>query len=207
MRRIGMVLGVALAVGVFAGGTAAQEKSTLMVDPRIGLGFGAGDVGEVVDPGVAFGGRVAYRFHHHMAAWGDVDYQLLENARDEFGTSLAPELDALHFTGGIEAVFEKDPYAAPPFTFRFYVGGGGVNLSGEDATTTFDETYPVFVAGGAIGYRLSRLVEPFVDGRGYFVFMDGNDTRVFSDRSPSVEPFDRGWTTPLTAGVRLHFQL
>lgn len=180
----------------------AQEGGDLTFEAQGGVAIPAGALADIADVGATVGGSVGYQFHPNFGWRAGVEGIWLNDTRDAADVMPSPAMDIVHFMTGPEVVFPRPSYQDLPMTFRMFVAGGGATVNAVGSGVSFDHTYFVFSFGGAAGYQLSEVVNIFVDGRGYLFLFDEQDTLVFADRSPFVQPFAEGWVAPLTLGIR-----
>lgn len=171
-----------------------------------GIAVPAGDLADFTEVGPAFGGGIAYWFSPRVAIRADVDASLL-NGKDSEGTGPeGPDASLLHYNAGLQVNLTNPD--ATPWNFMLNVGGGASTLDVDDVEgvlTDFSETYFALNGGLGIGYDLSQNLSIFVDGQWYLTFTDEEDTAVFADINPEVDPegFSTASDIPLTLGIRV----
>ncbi len=190
---------------------AGQERGAWSVEAQMGPAIPAGALADATDVGLTAGGSVGYQFHPNFGWRAGVEGIWLNDTRDAQGVVPSPNMSVLHVMTGPEVVFPRPSYQYLPMTFRLFAAAGIASIDATDtfsdgSSVAFDHTYFAVSFGGAAGYQVTPTVNIFVDGRGYLLLFDEQDTAAFADRSPSVDPFSEGWVVPLTVGVRLTFQ-
>lgn len=201
----------ALGLLAAAGTARAQEAGSVTVDPRGGVVFPVGALDEVTDFSVSVGGGLAYRVSRDVAIRGDLRYGRLDGETDEQGRAVAPSLDLLHYTAGVAVDFPRPRWQNAPLSFQMNLGVGATRMSGSErygdgSRLEFDQTYPTLTAGGKIGLPVASRIRAFVASEAYLIFADEDDTAVLTDRAPGADPFDTGWTVPLTVGIEASFR-
>lgn len=203
--KYALSLAVAALLAWSAGDAAAQERWTF--DGRGGVGIPTGDLEELTDVGASLGLGIAYWLSPRVAfrVDGDVDNLSGSAATD-------PDFRLWHFNGGFE--FRLTEPTRSPWNISVNVGGGGTTIDTDDFTLVgpegavtggFTQTYPALNGGLKIGYGISRNVDIFVNGGFNVTFTDDDDTIVFSQINPAVDPdgFSTAVVIPITAGFRI----
>lgn len=215
------VLGAFLALTMAAAPVDAQEAVTL--DFAGGVGIPGGDLADFQDIGPAFDIGLDVRVHPRFSLRASGGAEIFSGTEIEnaFDASIAEQgfvdFSTVHFNGGgvVHAVNEG------PLRVDFN-GGAGVTIltsergefsgAGDDATLVeivdLSETYLNVTAGLDIGYMVSEQVELFVGGDGHLFFMDedGENESALNNIAPDLSAPSTGWTVPVAAGVRFHFQ-
>lgn len=211
------VLGAFLAVTMAAAPVDAQEAVTL--DFAGGVGIPAGDLADFQDIGPAFDIGLDVRVHPRFSLRASGGAEIFSGTEIEgaFDNNVATDgfadFSTVHFNGGgvVHAVNEG------PWRVDFNGGAGVTILTSErlemsigEFTEVVDlsETYLNVTAGLDIGYMVSEQVELFVGGDGHLFFMDedGENESALNNVADGLSAPSTGWTVPVAAGVRFHFQ-
>ncbi len=96
-------------------------------------------------------------------------------------------------------------------TFVAYLGAGATSAKAKESFSdgsSVDFSSTVFTASGAgeVGWQFNDSINLFVGFQAYAMWFDEEETAVFADRSPEIEPFDLAWEFPVTLGLRLSVQ-
>ncbi len=215
------VLGAFLALTMAAAPVDAQEAVTL--DFAGGVAVPAGDLADFQDLGPAFDIGLNVRVHPRFSLRASGGASLMQGAEIEnaFDASIPEDgfvdFNTVHFNGGgvVHAVNQG------PLSVDFNAGAGisiltsqrgefsGAGDEGQFVEVVdISETYLNVTAGLDIGYMVSEQVELFVGGDGHVFFMDedGEAEGALNNIAPGLSAPSKGWSVPVAAGVRFHFQ-
>lgn len=211
-----------LALALATTGPAAGQQKPIDFDARAGLGFGVGNLGDVVDGvgpafnvGVNFG--VADRLFVRVTGGAEM-YEGIDLGAPVGNEGLNElDVDLIHFhAGGLYYLMppeERGLSVALEGTAgltNFHVPRLATSVGTDAVEFQLSELY--FSAGGGVslGYAVHEQVDLFLDGHSYLVFGSEDDTvellQVVNDVSEEpVDSLDTMWSVPVTVGVRLHF--
>lgn len=217
------VLAAFLALTMATATVDAQEAVSL--DFAGGVGIPASDLADFQDFGPAFGIGLDVRVHPRVSLRASGGAEIfsgaeIDNAFDNaVATDGLADFSVVHFNGGgvLHAV-DQDPWRVD------VNGGAGISIltserqelsgvpqaDGGTGTAFIDLSEVLFnVTGGVdIGYLVSEQVEFFVGGDAHVFFIDeeDRDVRALNNVAPDLEAPSTGWSIPVAAGVRFHFQ-
>jgi hypothetical protein len=205
------VVAALLAISASSGGAWAQATGSFNVTAKAGVGIPGGDLWLIQDPGFHTGGAIAFYFTPNFAIRGEVTASLLNSIEDSFGNVPSPDMDLIHFGGGFEVNFSSWDWQRFPMTFVASLGAGATSVKAQESFSngsSVDFSSTVFTANGAgeVGWQFNDSVNAFVSFQAYAMWFDEEETAVFADRSPEIEPFDLAWEFPVSLGVRISVQ-
>lgn len=204
-RVVGAGLAVLVSMLLWPGVARAQWS----VDAGGGVAIPVADLADLEDPGPAFGGAVAYRFHPRVAVRVGGGFDFLSGAEREDGEA-APDMTVSHYNAGIELLL------TPPEESRFrasiHAAAGGSSFDtevfrvpGEPVRDQDDFFETFFTAAG--GIQLATEVRPNVSlllrGEWQLVFSDEQKTVRLAGLLGGDQGFDTLSVVPVTLGVRV----
>lgn len=197
---------LALVLSTLVAAEDASAQGRFSFDGSGGVAFGVGELSDLTDPGVSVGGGIAYWLTRRLAVRGDFDANLLSGKDSEGTGPEGPDLDLLHYGGGLQLAL-TDPVRSR-LNLTVNLGGGATTIDAdafqaEGEPVEFSETYLALNGGLGIGYDLSDNVAVFVDGQWYVSFTDEEETAVFGSINSDVEAFDIASAIPVTLGLRI----
>ncbi len=209
MRSAG--LGAAVVAAMVWAGSATAQSGPFTVSARAGIALPAGDLHKIQDPGFHAGGALAFYFSKHVALRGEFSADFLNSMTDSDGEVPSPAMTLLHFNGGFEFNFTRPKWQDHPLTFLMAIGVGATSGTAketyDDGTSVdWSQTMLTGNASAEVGWQFNESVNVYLAGYAYLMKFGKKNTEVFADRSTDVEPFEIGWTFPVTVGVRLSLQ-
>lgn len=197
-----------LAITASAGEARAQMTGSFHVTPKAGIAIPGGDLWRVQDPGFHAGGALAYNVTPRIAVRGEVTGSFLNSIEDSFGNVPSPSMTLIRFGGGLEFNAPRGRRQAFPMTFVAFLGAGGTSASADESfsdgsSVDFSSTAFTASGGGEVGWQVDDGLNVFVSFQAHAMWFDEEDTAVFADRSPEVEPFDLAWEFPVSVGGRI----
>ena len=208
--RIRKGMGAALlAVIVGTGSAWAQnpEETPFNISARAGVAIPAGELWQMLDPGVHAGAALSYYFDKHVGVRAEFAADFLNDREDSTGGTPSPGMTLLHFNGGVEFNFARPSGQSLPLTFVAGIGAGATSATAsesyaDDSSVDFSSTVFTANASAEVGWQFNPNVNVFLGFYAYLMKFSEEDTQVFADRSPDVEAFGWAYSFPITLGVK-----
>jgi len=198
------------------GGRSAWKAGTVSIEARGGLGLASGALADLTGGvGTFVGGGLSVQLSPNFALRADGSGEFLdEGVVPSSPVGIMPPLRLINADGGIEIDFPQTDPEKPPLFANLYLGVGATNVHATpitnmpdtpegNAVNNFSKTYLSFHGFAGFGYQPTRSVLFFVRGETYFVLLRDADAALFRAVAPGLDPFNRFWEHPVSAGVRL----
>lgn len=204
-KLVGLVLGLALVTGLPA---AVDGQSRFTFEGGGGVSIPVGPLNDMASVGSSLSGSIGYRLIPRLAFRLDFAANFLEGINSSENGIAGPDLNLYQYTGGFEFEF-TDPRHSK-WHVILNAGAGATTFDTDEFTLNgvdqdFTESYFTTNAGLGIGYEVSSDVDLFFKIQWYVAFTDEEDTAIFSEINPLIDPegFETASVIPVTLGFRI----
>lgn len=202
------VVAIVVAGGAVAAAGADRAGAQVRAEWRGGLATAGGELGQMTTPGATIGAAIGLGVAGPLGVRVDVEVTMLEES--EMGDTPTPGVNLAHLLFGPELVLP------PRRRLRARVGASaGVTAFEVEAFSNanlppgepnvLEETYPTVGGSLSLEWLPGRRLAVFATGRALVTLTNEEDTARLSYLTPEIEPFDRAWTYPLSAGLAIRF--
>ncbi len=204
-------LGAALFAGTLLAAlplSAHAQESVWNVDLQAGYEMPIQDLGDMADPGPAFGLSFGRMVHEQVAIRLGGSATLYSGEENIPFTSGGPDMKLFTYYASVEAnIFDPN---LTDWKMLLSAGGGGAMLNSDDFSGdhSLSEHWPMARFGVKAAHPLTESIDGFLTAEGTWIYMDAESdamTELRRIHPHKLSTVNQSWSFPISAGLRISF--